>query len=678
MPSPETLADVPEWLHAAATAYSEPTSGPSGTTEPRPRRGDEVKAALALVHGGTSRHAAILKLTHWAYSNGRDIKDAAALCQEFSSKMGKGWTKDDEDAVRRAYKWRDEQKSNPKGQPRPQAATAATASSKDWRDLVRHTTLGELLDNPPPPLKAIIPDFLLEGYTLLGGRPKEGKSWLAMHLALAVAAGGTALKTLPCHQGRALYLSLETGEGLMYERLEKMGVDKPENLEFWWDCPPLDKGGLGALNSYLDEFSDTSLVVLDTFAMLKPTPKTGNVFDADYAAHSELLKLAKERHIAVLALIHTGKDASRTSIVDKIMGTTGVTAPPDSIYGFESGQDERDDAGRVVKTARLELKTRLMESATYGLRRLNDVECVWAISGDGSDIAPPVDAQSLTKGQRLVVEQVNAHGVTTSDTLCKMVMDATGMSRSASIRMIQRLAQDGLVARHGKGKYGPRVASSDDDGDTPREGTEGTDAAPASPASQSDDCDALGGLEDAYAGDPVPQHTQYAGLGGDCVTASDDSYAVASGSYPPLSFCRDVAMSHAGQPGHRDITTTRQEREEVSQLPCRNGKVDEEEEDESVASSCDDDSADTDARVLLWAKLFKCPLPQQGTDAERAAVIRRVEVYWDDCDESTAQRIVSAYDRARRLPVSHDAALNAALDSVGSAIREDMREAVKS
>ena len=46
-----------------------------------------------------------------------------------------------------------------------------------------------------------IPGLLPEGVSLLAGKPKMGKSWLALSLAISIAQGGNALGTLPTNQG---------------------------------------------------------------------------------------------------------------------------------------------------------------------------------------------------------------------------------------------------------------------------------------------------------------------------------------------------------------------------------------------------------------------------------------------------------------------------------------------
>jgi hypothetical protein len=51
-------------------------------------------------------------------------------------------------------------------------------------------SIADLLSQELPPARWIVPDILPEGVTLLAGKPKIGKTWLAQGLAVAVATGG--------------------------------------------------------------------------------------------------------------------------------------------------------------------------------------------------------------------------------------------------------------------------------------------------------------------------------------------------------------------------------------------------------------------------------------------------------------------------------------------------------
>lgn len=54
-------------------------------------------------------------------------------------------------------------------------------------------TAAELQAMDFPPVNWIVPDILPEGLALLCGKPKLGKSWLALDMACAVAVGSTVL-----------------------------------------------------------------------------------------------------------------------------------------------------------------------------------------------------------------------------------------------------------------------------------------------------------------------------------------------------------------------------------------------------------------------------------------------------------------------------------------------------
>jgi AAA domain-containing protein len=73
-------------------------------------------------------------------------------------------------------------------------------------------TAAELQRKVFPPIKWIVPGYLAEGCTLLAGRPKLGKSWLALDIGLAVAAGRYVLGEILCEAGDVLCLALEDNE----------------------------------------------------------------------------------------------------------------------------------------------------------------------------------------------------------------------------------------------------------------------------------------------------------------------------------------------------------------------------------------------------------------------------------------------------------------------------------
>jgi len=83
-------------------------------------------------------------------------------------------------------------------------------------------SLQDLLSWEVPPIRWAIPEILPEGLTLLASRPGLGKSWLALSLALTIAAGGMALGTQPVTQGDVLYLALEENARRLQARARQL------------------------------------------------------------------------------------------------------------------------------------------------------------------------------------------------------------------------------------------------------------------------------------------------------------------------------------------------------------------------------------------------------------------------------------------------------------------------
>lgn len=69
------------------------------------------------------------------------------------------------------------------------------------------------------PVRFVAPGYLAEGLTLLAGRPKLGKSWLMLDMAIAVAAAGESLG-VRCARGDVLYLALEDNLRRLRSRLD--------------------------------------------------------------------------------------------------------------------------------------------------------------------------------------------------------------------------------------------------------------------------------------------------------------------------------------------------------------------------------------------------------------------------------------------------------------------------
>jgi hypothetical protein len=198
-------------------------------------------------------------------------------------------------------------------------------------------------------MKWAVPGLLPEGMTVLAGRPKKGKSWMALGLGIAIASGGVAFGKEKVEKGKVLYLALEDSERRMQTRISAL-IPPGGTFPPWLHIvtadpknpfPAIDAGGMDAITDWLDSNPDTRLLIVDTLAKIKPGQKSGgDAYQQDYSFSAQLQGLAISRGIALLAITHT-KKAVTEDVFDRITGTTGNTAAADAMWVLESSPQDR-------------------------------------------------------------------------------------------------------------------------------------------------------------------------------------------------------------------------------------------------------------------------------------------------------------------------------------------------
>lgn len=178
-----------------------------------------------------------------------------------------------------------------------------------------------------------VPNLLPEGLLLLGGKPKQGKSWFALALALAIAAGGTILDTYLATQGEVLFLGLEDTERRLQARSKQLLSALPavpSGIEFATQWPRLDEGGLAQLEAYILAHPQLRCIVIDTWAKVAPQMKGRSQYEEDYASLSLLKQLADTYHLSILAIHHLRKTQAH-DVLDEMMGSTAMIGAVDAI-----------------------------------------------------------------------------------------------------------------------------------------------------------------------------------------------------------------------------------------------------------------------------------------------------------------------------------------------------------
>jgi AAA domain len=98
---------------------------------------------------------------------------------------------------------------------------------------IKLASLNELAAHPAPAKVLLVKDLLYPGAWLLVGRPKIGKSWLLLQLALAVAESGTFLGfDCPATGAEVLCIFGEDDDSRIQDRLAALGVaSAPSNCQ---------------------------------------------------------------------------------------------------------------------------------------------------------------------------------------------------------------------------------------------------------------------------------------------------------------------------------------------------------------------------------------------------------------------------------------------------------------
>ena len=239
-------------------------------------------------------------------------------------------------------------------------------------------TAAELLDMDIPEPKWAIPQFIPEGLTILAGRPKVGKSWLALSFCAAVAMGGYALGKVQVEQGEALFIGLEDNYRRLQDRFFQLCEgERPSNLHLLLDLPKLDRGGLDVLGDWLDEHPNVRLVVVDTLQKVKPGKRgrSSDLYGEDYDFTGMLQRFAIDRGVALICVHHTRK-AEADYLLDELSGTTGISAGADCILMLK----RKLDGHILYRTGRD------VEEGEFAVRRDNTVGG-WELLGEAKEFA---------------------------------------------------------------------------------------------------------------------------------------------------------------------------------------------------------------------------------------------------------------------------------------------------
>jgi AAA domain len=287
-----------------------------------------------------------------------------------------------------------------------------------------------------PPLKFILPGFVPEGATLLVSRPKLGKSWLVLDLAIATAAGRFTLGEMKPIQGDVLYLALEDGKRRLQRRLTKLlplfGERWSSRLTFATEWPKADQGGLARIEAWILSVEAPRLVIVDTLAHFRKAPsgKSSQLYADDYAAISELQKLASKHNIGIV-IVHHDRKNDADDVFDTVSGTLGLSAAADTILIMKR------QAGAIT----LFVRGRDVEESETALQ-FNKATCKWSALGVAADVYRSAERSRVLEALQDGPKQAK-----------ELMLEAELRNRNATDILLHKMVKNGQIVRVGPGQY---------------------------------------------------------------------------------------------------------------------------------------------------------------------------------------------------------------------------------
>lgn len=281
-----------------------------------------------------------------------------------------------------------------------------------------------------------VPGLIAEGLQFLAGKPKIGKSWLALSLAIGVASGTTVLGNRETEQGEVLYLALEDGPRRLQRRLRKLliGRKTPALLSLATEWPGYEQGAYEAVSDWLGDHPNARLVIIDTFKRIRPHEDVRrSVYAGDYEAVAPLSTMAQSFGVAILLVHHVRKAESLDDPFDLISGSTGLTGAADGMLVLQKKRGTNEGTlhvtGRDVDEQELTLSW-------------DQDRAEWSVLGDAATV------QMSRERQEIVDLLVKVGGPASP----RVVADLLGKPYGTVKKLLWQMAQDGQLS-HVRGFY---------------------------------------------------------------------------------------------------------------------------------------------------------------------------------------------------------------------------------
>ncbi|MBP9501626.1 MAG: AAA family ATPase [Candidatus Promineofilum sp.] len=293
--------------------------------------------------------------------------------------------------------------------------------------------MSDLLAHQFKPQEYLVDGLIAKGHLgILGGRPKSGKSWLGLQLAMCIDTGADFLGR-ETTKARVLYYALEDGARRVQARAKLINW-QPESAAVLFTIPYLDdgQGGIGPgaveVNGYAEGYD---LIIIDTLI----AAMSGRTDERDNSAMGSLVNalayIAHNKDIAIVIVHHTGKAANPDDIFATIRGASAIRGAYDMGLILERKPGERE--------AILHAESRDLDIRNMTLRQAEE-GAGWVYVGDAYEL------EKIRAGRK-VLEAMLENDTEGEGMTAKQLAEIRKVTEATIGRQLARLEVDGYICR---------------------------------------------------------------------------------------------------------------------------------------------------------------------------------------------------------------------------------------
>lgn len=224
-----------------------------------------------------------------------------------------------------------------------------------------------------------LPEMLIDGLIVKGGlniiagKPKAGKSFLAIDMAVSCSFGGLFLGKFQTKKSKVLYLCFEDGYSRLKNRLnnyckENLLEGLGSNVGFLDNFPKLNEGGIDNLLQIV-ETERVDVIFIDTLAKgINLNVRGSNEYLSEDKILSELVATLLKHNLTLIAVHHLKKGYSEG--VESLSGSMAISGNSSSIILLS----------KDGMAGKMELISRDFDAGNYSLNRLPSG--FWSFNGE--------------------------------------------------------------------------------------------------------------------------------------------------------------------------------------------------------------------------------------------------------------------------------------------------------